>query len=134
MAIPERNMNVVVVSITHPIRGYGNRTESSSAVVENVEAHRQPGGPGRGTSKVHGGVSDSEEIPDFFFHLNPWPTAGEVRVGDAINWRRMDPATRKPTGSTFTGEIRRVSEYEGFHRGRLAHVALSVRGGDGTGI
>ena len=133
MTIPARNMNVIVVSIARPARGYGNRTESTTAIVENVEAHRQPGGPGRGTSLFRPGIGDTEETPDHLFFLNPWPTAGEVRVGDTLTWRRMNPTTKKATGDSFSGEIRRIGEYDGFLRGRLAHVALSVRGGDGTG-
>lgn len=132
MAIPARNMNVIVVSIARPTRGYGNRPEDTTAIIEDVEAHRQPGGPAKGTHLTRP-ATGTTETPDHIFFLNPWPTAGEVRVGDTLSWRRMDPATRKPTGSTFSGEIRRVAEHDGFFRQNIDHVALEVRGGDGSG-
>lgn len=131
MAIPARDFNVEI-TITRPTRGYGNRDEGSTAIVAGLKAQRQPGQPSRGTRLDRASSGQVEETPDHTFYLDPFAEAVTVRVGDTLAWRELD-ANGVATGASYSGEIRRVGNWQGFRRGRLAHVALDVRGGDGSG-
>lgn len=111
------------------MRGYGGDAASTSVVLRDVRASRQP------SNEIIRGRDEATDVEersdaDFYVDVPADPTA--VRIGDRITWRRAD-ASGRAFGPEFSGaEVRRV-DLNDFPKARLSHLRIVTRGGDGTG-
>ncbi len=127
MAVPTFAHNVEIVRIERPIRGYGGDIASRTALLRNLKASRQPT-----TLTVFDAANEREEVMDSEFYIDLPDAPFDVRLGDLITWRRLDPASKVPTGKEqIDAEVRRV-DVNDFDLER-AHVMLLTRGAGGEG-
>ncbi len=129
MTIPAFAHNVEIVRIERPIRGFGGAAVSRTALLRNLKASRQPT-----TLTVFDAPGDREELMDSEFYVDIPEAPFDVRLGDLITWRRLDPDSGVPTGKEqVDAEIRRIDVNDvGLTMG-LAHVMFLTRGAHGEG-
>lgn len=127
MALPEFALNVEVVRIERPIRGFGGDAARRTTLLRNLKASRQPS-----TQVVFDAPNDREERMDSEFYIDLPEAPFDVRIGDLVTWKRLDPVTGVPTGTEqVDAEIRRV-DVNDFPL-EMAHVMLLTRGASGQG-